>query len=787
MRRRLTGIITMILIAASATGCAVPEVSSETQTSEADTGVSTTTADDAETVGEQVTSDGSFRYIQEDGGITLTKYIGESETVVTPKEINGIPVTAIGESAFDYDIIEIPLCEDPGPDDWDYELLYGKARNIVVSEGVTELRNHAFSNSDIVSVELPTTLVKVGEGCFRESSVERVEFKSSQPVSVGSLAFYGCRELEYISADSFGSFDWSAVRFCEVLTAVDGINESTELSGDGSLEALLFEKCRRFGAVQSGEWWYRVVDGTAEIADYTGSTEDMKIPEMIDGYTVTAIGIHALGSTDTGDGPPLHKREFGTVVIPDTVESINDCAFYESAVKRVICPTGLKKIGDQAFYSTCLELCSVPASAEVDERAFDHMTIVAEYDPIDSSLDCESILLDKAEKLHRLVTDYLNFDTEKLVYELGEPYIGEDIYETNRISSDEFSTYAEFKAMFSDSIHGDYFDQMNSDTPRLYEIYGELCYEGSMGGYLGVNETWYLGYDVEDDRIVGHFAVLEGGFAPAYESTAEYLNNENNYKFYDMIVQNIDGSYVVTGCYDTSTGMEYDYYDCHGLFYNVGFADRSLIVNEKVRPKDISAVTGAETKCRYLQPILTDTEGDEMMELGDRLARELKELYRDYLHWDGAICLEKGEAVKELELNGVKTQYEKVLDDEISTYSDLERVFTETCTRAYSQELLTRGSVVYRDFDGSLYVSDNSYGFGEMTYNTYISGYELNGDIVVFTLVNMSCSWDDSKGLYHVSEYDSEFTMTAMKVDGEWRISECDNAVLIGCCYGGCF
>ncbi len=277
-----------------------------------------------------ITDDGNFMYKENDDKITIIKYIGESEAIVTPEEIDGKPVTKIGSDTFTHTVKETPLCDDPGPTDWEYTLLYGNAKHIVVSEGITELGNYAFSNSNIESVKLPTTLASVGEGCFRESSVKNIAFTSAQPVSVAKRAFQVCRKLEYISAVEFANFDWNSVSYCEVLTAVDGITENTIVTGEYPLTAseTNYTLCRRFGAVQSGEWWYRVVDGNAEIADYTGNADEIIIPNKIDGYTVISIGNYAFSSNITADGHIIYKREYESIKIPDTVTAIGAYAFY---------------------------------------------------------------------------------------------------------------------------------------------------------------------------------------------------------------------------------------------------------------------------------------------------------------------------------------------------------------------------------------------------------------------------------------------------------------------------
>lgn len=208
--------------------------------------------------------------------------------------------------------------------------------------------------------------------------------------------------------------------------------------------------------------------------------------------------------------------------------------------------------------------------------------------PIDKSLDCEAILLEKADRLCTLMTDYLNLDSEKLIYKLGEPYKDENgMIIGSKVISDEMSCYADFKAMFSDSIYGGYLDYISGSGTSLFDIDGELYCSTHVGGFLGTDETWYISCDVEDDKIVGHFAELRGLGFPE-DNTAEYLNNEENYWFYDITVRNVDGTYVITDCREKSSGKNYEFYDQHGLCYNSGFADRSLITNEKVKPKTIS-------------------------------------------------------------------------------------------------------------------------------------------------------------------------------------------------------
>ena len=66
-----------------------------------------------------------FEYRIENGGITITKYIGQQENVVIPKEINGLPVTTIGKRSF-----------------FDSE----PVKNITIPNGITTIEQAAFGN-----------------------------------------------------------------------------------------------------------------------------------------------------------------------------------------------------------------------------------------------------------------------------------------------------------------------------------------------------------------------------------------------------------------------------------------------------------------------------------------------------------------------------------------------------------------------------------------------------------------------------------------------------------------
>ena len=77
---------------------------------------------------------------------------------------------------------------------------------------------------------------------------------------------------------------------------------------------------------------------TITITSYTGSSEDVIIPEMIDGKTVTGIGANA-----------FRAKQLTSVTIPDVVTTIGDSAFQYNQLTNVTIGKGVTTIGNAAF------------------------------------------------------------------------------------------------------------------------------------------------------------------------------------------------------------------------------------------------------------------------------------------------------------------------------------------------------------------------------------------------------------------------------------------------------
>lgn len=88
----------------------------------------------------------SFRYVKENGGVTVTAYLGSAKEVVLPTHIDGLPVRAVFDRAFSGNV---------------------SVTSVTVPEGVESIGWFAFSGcASLKSVSLPSSIQAISYGAF---------------------------------------------------------------------------------------------------------------------------------------------------------------------------------------------------------------------------------------------------------------------------------------------------------------------------------------------------------------------------------------------------------------------------------------------------------------------------------------------------------------------------------------------------------------------------------------------------------------------------------------------
>ena len=187
----------------------------------------------------------------------------------------------------------------------------------------------------------------IGNYAFAGNNSEKIAVLSGIE-SIGIYAFYDSALKEIALPASVTSIGYSA------------FPEGTIIAAPAGSYALEYAKENgyTFVALES-DYTYNVVNGTAVITGVAGSvTGAVEIPEIIDGYVVSAIGDYAFsGKLQEGNDA------ITSVSIPASVKSIGNYAFYNcDGIQSIEIGAGVASIGQFAF-TGCKALTSFTVDA----------------------------------------------------------------------------------------------------------------------------------------------------------------------------------------------------------------------------------------------------------------------------------------------------------------------------------------------------------------------------------------------------------------------------------------
>ena len=272
--------------------------------------------------------------------------------VVIPAEVEGLPVTVIGDNAF-----------------------FGcnKLISITIPDSVTSIGDDAFSNcTKLPSIDLPDSITSIGEDAFYYcGSLTSIDF-SENLASIGIRAFSRCTSLTSIdlpgSLSSFGSDAFEDCTSLETVNLLDGITSI----GDSA-----FQGCTSLTSVS-------IPDSVTSIGESAfqrcSSLPSVSIPDSVTSIEESAFrSCSSLNGIYVDENNPNYSNDdrgvlfdkaqtkliqapaaiSGPYTIPDGVVTLNSYAFHNcDDLTSVSIPYGVTSLNSRTFLS-CDNLTSV--------------------------------------------------------------------------------------------------------------------------------------------------------------------------------------------------------------------------------------------------------------------------------------------------------------------------------------------------------------------------------------------------------------------------------------------
>lgn len=355
---------------------------------------------------------GDFTYAENSTGITIISYKGSSESVTVPAQIDGKPVTAIGQKAF-AEHSEITSLSLPSTvTDIGARAFYRcSGITAIYLEGVVNIGEYAFLGTSLSEVTIPLSLescfsafsgcqtltkaviangrTTVPDGCFHEAAqLSEVVIPSSVTV-IGKSAFHTCKSLTQINLHegltTIGEYAFTATYISEVTIPVSvetcskafhncyGLKKVTFADGRKEIPEYCLESAKDVTEVIMpssvtviGNCAFQDCDSLAELnfhegletigssAFYSSGLREAVLPSTAVNLTGAFYGAYFLENISFPDGIETipenvcrSDSRLKSVVMPETVRSIGDYAFYQcSALTDITLHEGLEELGN---------------------------------------------------------------------------------------------------------------------------------------------------------------------------------------------------------------------------------------------------------------------------------------------------------------------------------------------------------------------------------------------------------------------------------------------------------
>ncbi len=233
-------------------------------------------------------------------------------------------------------------------------------KKVTLEKGITQVCSTLFMNCPgIEQIEIPATVTTIGEKAFKNcANLTQVVIADGQnSVTIGNSAFNNCTKLQTMNmSNRVSSIGEHAFYNCV------GLKEMIMPDTVKSISTYAFSCCSSLETLKLSKGLTSISYGA--FTNCTSLTA-IEIPKSLttvttywdDAYNGPFIGCSNLrqvtfekGSTNICNNLFQNCKGLQEIVLPDTITSIGDKAFYCSSVTDIEFPDGLESIGSYAFY-----------------------------------------------------------------------------------------------------------------------------------------------------------------------------------------------------------------------------------------------------------------------------------------------------------------------------------------------------------------------------------------------------------------------------------------------------